>query len=229
MVRGLVGEEGAKFADAGAGQRLGGNSAGVPIRVAAVLAAKRREQVDAYSTRGSYELKVLLLTYLVTVGACSITRCLEARQVGGLGRIHRMVRPISPSTRRHYVERCWRLPRDDVETTSTVEMCCEKELRMRCWASKAVTRRKMTLQLRHQSRNTQHTASRKSFFSMTRRRVHHLRRRHHHQLVDRTLLLQPRLCCWTTKTKKRANKFHAVTPVAMETASETVSAGEKKK
>ncbi|KAE9348786.1 hypothetical protein PF008_g7181 [Phytophthora fragariae] len=44
MVRGLVGEEGAKFAGAGAGQRLGGNGAGVPIRAAAVLAAKRREQ-----------------------------------------------------------------------------------------------------------------------------------------------------------------------------------------
>ncbi|KAG7386218.1 hypothetical protein PHYPSEUDO_000539 [Phytophthora pseudosyringae] len=45
MVRGLVGEEGARFADAGAGQRLGGGSSvGVPIRVAAVLAAKRREQ-----------------------------------------------------------------------------------------------------------------------------------------------------------------------------------------
>ncbi|GMF38299.1 unnamed protein product [Phytophthora lilii] len=45
MVRGLVGEEGARFGNAGAGQRLGGNSIGVPIRVAAVLAAKRREQV----------------------------------------------------------------------------------------------------------------------------------------------------------------------------------------
>lgn len=44
MVRGLVGEEGAKFSEAGEGQRLGGCSVGVPIRVAAVLAAKRREQ-----------------------------------------------------------------------------------------------------------------------------------------------------------------------------------------
>lgn len=45
MVRGLVGEEDARFADAGVGQILGGNSAGVPIRVAAVCAAKRRQQV----------------------------------------------------------------------------------------------------------------------------------------------------------------------------------------
>ncbi|KAF4148483.1 WLM domain-containing protein [Phytophthora infestans] len=44
MVRGLVGEEGAKFADAGTGQRLGGSRVSAPIRVAAVLAAKRREQ-----------------------------------------------------------------------------------------------------------------------------------------------------------------------------------------
>ncbi|KAL4106079.1 hypothetical protein PRIC1_004133 [Phytophthora ramorum] len=44
MVCGLEGEEAVKFADAGAGQRLGGDSARVPIRVAAVLAAKRREQ-----------------------------------------------------------------------------------------------------------------------------------------------------------------------------------------
>ncbi|GMF42126.1 unnamed protein product [Phytophthora fragariaefolia] len=51
LVRGLVGEEGAKFADAGAGQRLGGNSAGVPIRVAAALAAKRREQVNKLRRR----------------------------------------------------------------------------------------------------------------------------------------------------------------------------------
>jgi len=47
MVRGLIGEEGAKFAEAGAGQRLGGGSVGVPIRVAAVLAARRREQYSA--------------------------------------------------------------------------------------------------------------------------------------------------------------------------------------
>ncbi|KAK1946116.1 hypothetical protein P3T76_003164 [Phytophthora citrophthora] len=44
MVRGLVGEEGVKFSGAGEGQRLGGSSVGVQIRVAAVLAAKRREQ-----------------------------------------------------------------------------------------------------------------------------------------------------------------------------------------
>ncbi|KAL3667119.1 hypothetical protein V7S43_008060 [Phytophthora oleae] len=47
MVRGLVGEEGVKFSEAGEGQRLGGNSLGVPIRVAAVLAAKRREQYNS--------------------------------------------------------------------------------------------------------------------------------------------------------------------------------------
>ncbi|KAG6602796.1 Neutral zinc metallopeptidase, Zn-binding site [Phytophthora cinnamomi] len=47
MVRGLVGEEGARFAGAGEGQRLGGDSAGVPIRVAAVLAARRREQYNS--------------------------------------------------------------------------------------------------------------------------------------------------------------------------------------
>uniref|UniRef100_H3GW61 WLM domain-containing protein n=1 Tax=Phytophthora ramorum TaxID=164328 RepID=H3GW61_PHYRM len=46
MVRGLEGQEAVKFADAGAGQRLGGDSARVPICVAAVLAAKRREQVS---------------------------------------------------------------------------------------------------------------------------------------------------------------------------------------
>ncbi|KAF1788577.1 WLM domain [Phytophthora cactorum] len=47
MVRGLVGEEDIRFADAGAGQRLGGNNISVPIRVAAVLAAKRREQYNS--------------------------------------------------------------------------------------------------------------------------------------------------------------------------------------
>lgn len=44
MMRGLVGEEGVKFGEAGEGQRLGGQHTGVSIRVAAVLAAKRREQ-----------------------------------------------------------------------------------------------------------------------------------------------------------------------------------------
>ncbi|OWZ21236.1 Neutral zinc metallopeptidase [Phytophthora megakarya] len=48
MIRGLVGQEGVNFAGAGAGQRLGGNNASVPIRVAAVLAAKRREQFAAW-------------------------------------------------------------------------------------------------------------------------------------------------------------------------------------
>ncbi|ETM51318.1 hypothetical protein, variant [Phytophthora nicotianae] len=47
MVRGLVGEEGVRFAAAGTGQRLGGDNISVPIRVAAVLAAKRREQYNS--------------------------------------------------------------------------------------------------------------------------------------------------------------------------------------
>ncbi|POM68281.1 Neutral zinc metallopeptidase, Zn-binding site [Phytophthora palmivora] len=47
MMRGLVGEEGAKFVDAGTGQRLGGNNVGVPIRLAAVLAVKRRKQYNS--------------------------------------------------------------------------------------------------------------------------------------------------------------------------------------
>ncbi|KAG3119742.1 hypothetical protein PI124_g2104 [Phytophthora idaei] len=47
MVRGLVGEEGVRFSDAGVGQRLGGNNISVPIRVAAVLAAKWREQYNS--------------------------------------------------------------------------------------------------------------------------------------------------------------------------------------
>ncbi|RLN50783.1 hypothetical protein BBJ28_00020892 [Nothophytophthora sp. Chile5] len=51
MVRGLVGEEGAKFAGAGGGQRLGGSSNGFSIRFpndnsASVVAAKRRQQTS---------------------------------------------------------------------------------------------------------------------------------------------------------------------------------------
>ncbi|KAG6975734.1 hypothetical protein JG688_00002107 [Phytophthora aleatoria] len=59
MVRGLVGEEGVRFADAGVGQRLGGNNISVPIRVAAVLAAKWREQYNSLlgvQTRASHEV-----------------------------------------------------------------------------------------------------------------------------------------------------------------------------
>ncbi|KAF1784676.1 WLM domain [Phytophthora cactorum] len=80
MVRGLVGEEDIRFADAGAGQRLGGNNISVPIRVAAVLAAKRREQYNSL---------------------------LGDRQVGDLGQ-RRVERPMRFLILRHFEERCWR-------------------------------------------------------------------------------------------------------------------------